>query len=114
MQAGGQEFESLHLHSVLFRIEVSESGKLTETRMYLENCILNNTTSRIEYDISQVSYNIETKDRKIKEPKAVIMTLHDRGEDRWFLREPYERSSNVGRRADALALRADERRDKLR
>ena len=37
LQAGGQEFESLHLHLVLKEMYIYISGTLS---MYLENCIL--------------------------------------------------------------------------
>ena len=84
MQAGGQEFESLHLHS---------DTKVSIT--YLENFIQNDKMIKYLFDQDIVI--------TVKFFKLLMMQ-----------RYASKRLSKKERRVDALALRADERRDKLR
>ncbi len=68
--------------------------------MYLENCISENTSSRKS---SKRKRFTDFKKRNRRNRTDRIMTLHDVG-----------KVKQDRHRADALALRADERRDKLR
>ena len=95
MQAGGREFESLYLHLL---------SKESRT-LYLENCIYETSknTLNVDRDENEALRKQRTKRNKPSNKSRQILTL-------WYLKGP----SNKERRADALALRADERRDKLR
>ena len=94
MQAGGREFESLYLHWASESLPVS----------YLENCIYE--TSRIR------KRKIETKRGAVEIQRTRNKPSNTKPSDSNAILS--ERPSKKERRVDALALRADERRDKLR
>ena len=94
MQAGGREFESLYLHWASESLPVS----------YLENCIYE--TSRIR------KRKIETKLGAVEIQRTRNKPSNTKPSDSNAILS--ERPSKKERRVDALALRADERRDKLR
>ena len=94
MQAGGQEFESLRLHRVQSNIEYSDA--------YLENFI-QRMILRKDFQRNQTSEK-QTENR-MGNHTVIIKKRYN---------AIYRRSSKKEHRADALALRAEERRDKLR
>ena len=88
LQAGGQGFESLYLHSV------------ERLNMYLENY----TLTLYQIDIrTDIKHQIQFFENKTKNQDIYRNT-----------NKVCRRPSEEGRRVDALALRAEERRDKLR
>ena len=57
LQAGGHEFESHHLHSVLLRTVI----------LYLENCIL------IKFDNNIECYLSDIREKNCKQPEVVTL-----------------------------------------
>ena len=90
--------------------------------LYLENRILKHFNQRIRLKdierICEVEIPEDSRSRnRVRKYKNICEVTLYRAYERTWLKGPEvlcSRSSYVGRRADALALRADERRDKLR
>ena len=117
MQAGGQGFESLHLHSDRNRSETDRKVRCT----HLENRIhsikhkqdrkRHQETRRRKGGIPEGGQGTSWQ-RPCRGPSGHASTGGTKREPR--RKETYVGSSEQGRRADAQALEAEEGRDKLR
>ena len=99
LQAGGQGFESPHLHW-------RESAARTLKTAYREK--------DIKYPMPGGQRCSSSKRNHFKERVSKDPGRPGKGASRNAMRGVQEKSSKKEHRADALALRADERRDKLR
>ena len=97
MQAGGREFESLSLHSA-----EKTAGSRTLKTEYREESIKPRRNRKMQ---KHQKYSFERETSETKKEKSITHATLDMID---------EGLSEEERRADALALRAEERRDKLR
>ena len=100
LQAGGQEFESLRLH-----LPRKAAGK---------TCTLKTPYRRKINEKNQISKTSEKQAMKREAEKQGNEKASPKKEKSCNAIQRRTRSSRKGHRADALALRAEERRDKLR
>ena len=91
--------------------ETAAEGGQKPSRMYLENSIQKRDGKEKSFQEKKIS-SISTSEKQTSKKEA-CMQAGRREQERCNAMQQ-ERPSKKGRRADALALRADERRDKLR